>query len=150
MFTTLIGYLCSALCTALLTVGGGNAPYSPYATHPVFFAGSQVGVYVDDTQANQCTDVIADLVRWKLVIAGDPPGRWPRDKCPGALNALEWGQYWGPPPPAYAYILESSTLGPLTSAVPVLTRQALRYRPRIILYWSQPLSENLWALPWNM
>lgn len=137
MIAPLIAQLCAAACSAALAIGGKPpAVYDPDSTAPVYFYGVQVGVYLDDTQPNQCADVPVERARWPLVIAGNAPGpRWPADECPGALNALEYGQYWGGLPRAGAYILESSNLGPLTGPAPAMTRRALGYRPRMIIFY---------------
>lgn len=130
--TTLVAHFCATLLAAALCIGGGSAPYDPHATTAVYFYGIQVGVYEDDQQPDQCSDTAIERVRWALVIAAVAPGGAP--PCPAAtFTPLEWGQFWGPPPPASSYIIESATLGPLTGPAPKLTRQALRHKPGLLV-----------------
>lgn len=134
---TLIAHFCVTLAAALC-IGGRAHPYDPLSTQPVYFYGVQAGVYVDDTQPNQCRDVGVERQKWALVIAGNAPGDWPQDRCPAAtFNALEWGQFWGGLPASSAYILEGAKLGPLTTPAPEMTRRALAHRPGLIVYWGR-------------
>jgi hypothetical protein len=133
---TLVGHFCATLLMTLCIGGATITPYDPNMTSGVYFMGTQVGVYLDDTQPNQCVGAGIERQRWSLVIAGNAPGAWPQDQCSAATyNALEWGQYWGKPPKAQAYIIESSNLGPLTRSAPVLTRQTLSHHPRLLIFW---------------
>lgn len=110
---TWIAHFCAVIMATLCIGGASNAPYDPNATSGVYFMGTQVGVYEDDQQSNQCTNATIERARWPLVIAGIAPGAWPRGQCPSAtFNALEWGQYWGRPPVAQAYIPSMSSATP--------------------------------------
>ena len=139
MLAPLVGFMCSLLCSAALTVSGNPVPYTPYATHEVYFYGVPVGVYVDDTQpGDECQAVAIDRQHWSLVVAGIPPQDLRTRHCPGAVNALEWGQYWGHLPRASAYILESNNLAELSAVPPKMLAKALGYHPSMILLWKQP------------
>ena len=134
LFVPLVARFCATLIAALC-IGGGTG-YDPYATQGVYFMGTQVGVYEDDQQPDQCQDAAIEAERWPLVIAAVAPGNWPQGQCAAATyNALEWGQYWGPPPPAQAYVIESAALGPLPTWPRLLAQQTLKSNPALLVFW---------------
>ena len=145
MIATLVGFFCSTLCSAVLTIGGHATPYDPYSTVPVTFYGVQVGVYLDDTQPNQCADAVIERRKWRLVIAGNATND---SECSAAtVNAREWypfgcgsAAFWGPVPSAQAYILQRSFAWPgCRRAAPRqrrhLLRAALAHHPLFIFYY---------------
>ena len=125
-----------------------NRTFDPSTSQIAFMNGGVWGLYVDDEQSDQCAIVASDLARgWHHVIAGDAPGQWPGDRCPGAINALEWYPYGGPmtgapisPPRSSAYILQWSFKWPGSPPPTALQRKRLlraaeATHPKLILLY---------------
>ena len=113
----MVGYFCSMLCGAALTIG---APDQQTGISPVTLR----AVYVDDTAPHPC-GLIADSVArgWPLVIAGvselHPSARCANVTSPAVVYALDWYPYGarayvhGPPPCGHqAYILQARYQNP--------------------------------------
>lgn len=144
----MIGAFCSLACAFMLHISPATTPQANPNFEPVYWGSQQVGVYVDDTDPTQCSDVAqARALGWPLVISGryEQPA-YASPYCPAAsYNAVEWypwingRELWGAPPPAEAYILpwHFAWLGPPpTDAQRALElRQAERNHPRLVLWY---------------
>lgn len=130
---TLIGSFCASPNDSLLA----------WTPDGIFYAGRQIGVYVDDEVPDQA-GVIGGLIGTWLVVGGVPQGN-PATRFPGAIAALEWYPFWKgsvylPPPPAMAYILQKTfawpgSKPPTAAQQAQLLKDALSHSPALVLWY---------------
>lgn len=109
MITTLVGAFCAFACAFPLHISQCTFDHCD-----VFNGTQQVGVYVDDSQPNQCAVAASyRALGWSVVFTGRfaRPGYTGPYCAQATLNLLEWYPWingreaWGPPPRARGYIL---------------------------------------------
>lgn len=85
--STIVGAFCALACAFPLHINRNCYQCAIYHNN------TQIGIYVDDTDPNQCTDVARDrAMGWPIILSGRfvKPG-YASPYCPQAtLNLVEW------------------------------------------------------------